>query len=128
MRDTLFIAMISIFSAEYCFCLPIASFGKYLLVAIKKSVWVVTSQRISDHWKERVAICYAIEIMKNTIYILLILLGLLLLIVAVSLLFDWLVVGRGPTAEDILLEPLNWALMALVASTYLYFRNRYARS
>jgi len=125
--DILFVSAISILAVEYFYYLPFAKLSKCLLVKMKKSVRVVTSQRISDHWKEIVLIRYANEIMKTTIYLLLILLGLLLLIIASALFFDWLA-GQELKAEDALSQPWNWVFMTLVATLYLYFRNRYVKS
>jgi hypothetical protein len=124
--DILFVSTISILAIECFLYLPFSKLGKFLLISIKKSVRVVTSQRISDHWKEIVLIRYASEIMKTTLYIFFILLGLLLLIIAGSLIFD-LLVGQKRTAINALSQPWNWGIMTLVASIYLYFRNRYAK-
>ncbi len=125
--DILFSITISILAVEYFSYLPVAKIGRHLLTYLKTAVRVVTSSRISDHWKERVLIRYATEIIKDTAYLLLILLGLLLLIVVSSLLFGWLA-GGELIVKDVLAQPGNWVLMTLVASIYLYIRNRYVRS
>jgi len=124
--DYLFTIAVSIFAVEYFSYLPVAEFGQKLLNILKTALKVVTSSRISDHWKERVLIRYAVEIMKNTLYLLLILSGLLLLIAVISIFYDWFG-GQEIPAINILSEPLNWLWMTFVASIYLYFRNRYAR-
>jgi hypothetical protein len=125
--DILFVTTISILSVEYFFYLPVANLGKGLLKIMKNSLRVLNSGRISDHWKEIVLIRYAMDILKTTVYLLLILLGFLLLIIVGSLFFDGLV-GKEATSEDVLSKPRNWIFMTFIASIYLYFRNRYVKS
>jgi|APSaa5957512535_1039671.scaffolds.fasta_scaffold07513_8 hypothetical protein len=120
----IFIAAVSILAVEYFFILPFDKFGKGLLIIMKKSIWILTSRRISDHWKEIVLLRYAMEILKTTILLLLILLGLVILVLISSLFFDWLV-GQELAGENALSQPGNWVFMTLVAFIYLYFRNCY---
>lgn len=127
MVDILFITVISILAVEYCLYFPFANFGKGLQIIVKKALRVVISRRISDHWKEIVLIRYAMDILKNMIYLVLILLGLLILVIIGSVLFNG-IVGQEATAEDVLSKPWNWIFMTIVASIYLFLRNRYVKS
>ena len=64
--DIIFIALITAISIEYVFYTPTLNIFQLLQSILKTSLKVVISQRISDHWKERVLIRYAYEITKNS--------------------------------------------------------------
>ena len=68
----LLVSLMAILAVEYFLCLPFGREVGSLLAIAKKSVRVLGSRRISDHWKERVLPSYAQDIIKSTLYILLI--------------------------------------------------------
>lgn len=127
MIEITFITIVSILAIEYFFYFPFTNSGNDLFVIMKKSLRVVTSRRISCHWKELVLIRYANEIFKSTACLFLILVGLIILVITCSLLLDWLV-GQELTVENALSQPLNWIVMTLVAPIYIYFRKYYVKS
>ncbi len=58
---------------------------QFLFFYLKKSLRVLYSKKISDHWKEKVIIYYAINLMKNSFLMLLILLTILIVFILLSL-------------------------------------------
>jgi len=96
-----------------------------LLTVARKSVRVLGSRRISDHWKERVLPQYAQDILKSTFYLAMMLLGLLVWISAGAFLLDkW--INPEPTTIEIFVSPRGWILMTFVATFYLYTKNRFS--
>jgi hypothetical protein len=59
--------LLSFLAIEYFIRLPFIKYGKPLLNIANKSVSVLISRRISDHWKEKVLLYYARKLVLHTI-------------------------------------------------------------
>ena len=118
--DIIFIALITVIAIEYFFYTSTLNIFQLLQGILKKSLRVVVSQRISDHWKERVLIRYAYEIIKKATYLLTNLFALLFLIFLVSMLIDW-IVSQDHKTMNTLSKPINLLLMTVMAFIYLLF-------
>ena len=96
-----------------------------MLAVAQKSIRVLSSKRISEHWKERVLPRYAQDIIKSTFYLALMLSGLLVWVSAGAFLLDkW--INPEPTTIETLTSPVGWILMTVVSILYLYTRNRFS--
>lgn len=117
------LALAVVLVVEVVRVLPLAdTFGNLATVA-GKAVRVVGSQRISDHWKEKVLLAYAGQIFVNTLK------SCLLLLVAMSPVV--LLVGVAQLLAiplwALLLSPLGIAGSTLVGVVYGFVRVRRGR-
>lgn len=118
-----FTSILMIFSVEYFLNIPFIVHVKKMLTVSKKSYQVVSSKRISDHWKERVILHYAIQLMKESLYLFAMLLLFFVLLIMASHLFDQLMTTE-PNTTEILSLPMNWLWMTALCLFYLYFKNK----
>jgi hypothetical protein len=124
MTGYLLASLLAFFAVECFFRLPFGKESESLLAVSKKSVRVLGSKRISDHWKERVLARYAREILKSSFYLALLFTGMLACLgVSGFLLEMWF--DPQPTMIETLASPIGWFWMTVVASAYLYLRNRF---
>lgn len=124
MMTFFFTLLLAILAVEYFLYFPFIREGKKSLVVAQKSLRILSSKRISDHWKERVLIRYAQAIMKSTIYLALLLFSLLACMSSSAFLWDkWF--NPKPTTIETLANPMSWAWMTVFATIYFYARNRF---
>jgi len=123
-KSIIVVFFFTLLAVEYFLLVPFAERGKHLIFVAKKSVQLLASKRISDHWKEIVLLRYANELMMTTLVLFLMLLGLLLLMTIGAFTFDW-IMGQEPRAMEVILNSWNWLIMALIASIYTYIRKYY---
>ena len=77
--------LVCILSVEIFIRLNFLSLLDSILKVTKKVTYVIPQNNISDHWKEKVVLAYALKIMKYSLQILLI----LLLIISLFLIADF---------------------------------------
>ena len=77
--------LVCIISVEFFIRLNFLSHLDSILKVTKKVTYVIPQNNISDHWKEKVVLAYALRIMKYSLQILLI----LLLIISLFLIADF---------------------------------------
>ncbi|NQT56824.1 MAG: sulfotransferase [Desulfobacteraceae bacterium] len=124
MMGTFFALLLAILAVEYFLYLPFVKEGKKSLVVVQKSVRILSSKRISDHWKERALIRYAQAVIKSTLYLALMLSGLLVWMSGSAFLLDkWF--NPEPTTIETLASPMSWIWITVIATIYLYARNRF---
>jgi len=73
----IFLLIVCILSVEILIKSKLLSIIDLLLKVFKKLAYVVTSKNISDHWKEKAVLEYALVIMKYSVQILIIFLSIL---------------------------------------------------
>ena len=120
-------SFLGVVATEYFFQSPFIPQVKALLNILKKSIRVVSSSRISDHWKEIASIYYAQKLMKSTILLSLMLFGVLGLVYVGALFFDWWIEPE-PTTMDALRNQWWWVGMSLGSAVYIYFRNYFVKN
>jgi len=124
MIGLVFALLLAILAVEYFSYLPFIREGEKSLVIARKSVRILSSNRISDHWKERALIRYAQAVMKSSLYLALMLSGLLVWMSVGAFLLDrWF--NPKPTTVETLTSPIGWAWMTVVTTIYLYARKRF---
>ena len=122
MTGILIVSLLAVLAVEYFLHLPFGREGGNLLAVAQKSIRVLSSKCISEHWKERVLPRYAQDIIKSTFYLALMLSGLLVWVSAGAFLLDkW--INPEPTTIETLTSPVGWILMTVVSILYLYTRN-----
>ena len=119
------VSLLAIVTVEYFRHLPFGRAVEDLLGVAQKSLGVLHSKRISDHWKERVLLRYAQLIMGSTLSLTLLLSGLFVLMVLGAFLLDTIFAPK-PSTMDTLVRPIGWLWMTVVASAYYYAVNRYS--
>lgn len=112
------------FLAIECFLrVPFLSRIQAVTTLVKKVVRMLPSSRISDHWKEKVLLRYALILMVNSLVLFIMLAGGLLLVVGGAFVLDLFVTPDPATLETILSLP-GVVIMMGASVVYLYGRNR----
>ena len=117
------VALLAIVTVEYVCHLPFRRVVETMALVTQRSLRVLHSKRISDHWKERVLLRYAQVIMGSTLSLALLLSGLFVLIALGAFLLDT-VFAPKPGTMHFLVTPTGWIWMTVVASAYYYAGNR----
>ena len=90
---------------------------------MKKSTKTILARKISDHWKERAIKIYALQLIRHSVYLLLMLIGLC--IFAIVLVFGFEVISEKKFDSLGLVSSFNGQLaLIVVASIYGFFRIR----
>ena len=84
----LVLLLVCILSIEVFIKLNFLSLLKSILEVIKKVIYVIPQNNISDHWKEKVVPAYALKMMKYSFQILLILLAIISFFIIADFLID----------------------------------------
>ena len=122
MTGVFFTSLLVLFAVEYFIQLPFGRESSSLLAIARKSLRVLGSKRISDHWKESVLVRYAFEIFKSSLYLTLLIAGLLTCLGVGRFLIDlWF--EPQPTTLETLSSPIGWVWMTVVAFAYSFSRN-----
>ena len=83
-------SLFAICGVEYVLRVPLLSRTRSLIKVVNKSIAVIGSTKVSDHWKEVVLLRYARDLAVHTLFVASLLLGLFLLVFSPSLLMDHL--------------------------------------
>jgi len=124
MYEVLFSLLFAIFSVEYFYNLPFVKQVAELQRIFQISTTVLSSKRISDHWKEKVLLQYAKQILLSTLFLALLLSGLLLVLYGTALLLDQLFSNSLHFALNTLQTPQGWLWMSLFSFLYYYLRHQ----
>ena len=91
-----------------------------ILAFSKRSLGTLSSKQISDHWKEKVLLRYALEIFKNSVLL------IVCFIVTGTVIFVAHVIGSylGMDLLSLFMTPLGVIVSLLLALVYVYFRGR----
>lgn len=84
----LVLLLVCILSIEVFIKLNFLSLLESIFEAIKKVIYVIPQNNISDHWKGKVVPAYALKIMKYSFQILLILLAIIFFFIISDFLLD----------------------------------------
>ncbi len=120
MIPLLAIAVATIVACEVALRSPLIRMLSTLTGSARKAGSVVRSDRISDHWKEKVLLTYALRIMGAS-------LGLLLCLIAIAIpvvLAASVVEGSLAAGSALLLRPLPLVLMIAVGVVWIWGRRR----
>ena len=83
-------SLFAICGVEYVLRVPLLSRTRLLIKVVNKSIAVIGSTKVSDHWKEIVLLRYARDLGVHTLFVASLLLGLFLLVFSLSFLMDHL--------------------------------------
>ncbi len=118
------VSVIAILGAEYVFQVPLLSRLNLLTTITKKSLAVVYSSRISDHWKEMVLLRYARDILGCVGSIVLMFLGLGSLVALFVILVDCFL-ELSPTVLELLSSVEGIVVVTIISLVYLIVRGRF---
>lgn len=96
----LFASLIALLAVEYFYRVPFVSRTKALIATSYKSIRVVSSKNISDHWKEIVLLRYARELSTHSVAIFVMLAACVPLVVLPAFLLDWFFAPNPSTIES----------------------------
>lgn len=116
------IAAATVLACEVGFRLPLGSVLATLTGSSWRAIGIVGSDRISDHWKERILPVYAWRILKASIGLFLCLLAIMLPLVLIAVLLT----GSPETATALLMRPDVLALVSVLGIAYVWLRLRIA--
>ena len=117
----LFLAIIAV---EYVFRVPLLLHSKMLISVANRSVIVIRSKKISDHWKEIVLLRYARELTRHTLSLAFMLLGLFLLVFLPAFLIDYLS-HSTPSIIEIFSSLTGLFTITIVTISYAVVRQRF---
>ena len=110
----------AVFGSELLRCLPLRRYLTQLGKLLRRIVKTLRSNRVSDHWKERIMPVYAGRLLRYSLIV------LMLLTLAVSPLIAGLWWAADSTEALIALSVDPWVLLGITAVSiiYLSLRNR----
>ena len=116
-------SLLAVIGVEYVLKTPFIPRAKSLLKVINKSINVIRSRKISDHWKEIVLLRYSRDLVGHTLFLFSILTGLFLLIVLPAILIDRQF-QPSPTVIDALSSVQGLIVITVVSGAYVFVRRR----
>lgn len=123
----LFASILALLVVEYFFKLPFFKHTRTLKMVVNKSIHVVLSKRVSDHWKEIILLRYARELAIHTVVIALMLVGAVPLVILPAFILD-LVFAPNPSTIESLSSLAGLSTMTIVSLLYMAFRNHVGNS
>ena len=119
--------LICIFAIELFFFFPILRPVKRLVEVSQKTVRVISSHRISDHWKEKALQRYSRDMAVSSLAMAFGLLSVLVLVSIAAWLLDLVTASDTPTLEY-LVSLQGLSLATVFSLLYLYARKRIVQS
>lgn len=114
-------ALAAILVVEIALASPLIKLLGALAAHGRKSLLLISSKRISDHWKERMLPVYALRMLRASLLALLWLMSLIVVFALGLGAGDWVFAGRFPGVE--VFERLDYMLSSfLIAAVYLGVR------
>jgi hypothetical protein len=119
----LLVALAGVLASEVMLRLPLIGTIKGVIDVSRKSMRLLASKKISDHWKERVLPAYSLRMFKGSVgFFLLLCLGLLPVAVV------GLACPGGLAAwAEVLLRPLVILFLCVVSLGYIWLRVKFSR-
>ena len=119
-------SLLTLLVVEYFYRVPLVIHAKALQLISEKSLRLVASKHISDHWKEKVLLRYARDVAVHTAVIALMLTGSIVLFVLPALFIDWMF-AVNPTTIESITTIQSMLILMLVAILYIPLRNHLER-
>ena len=116
-------SFLAILGVEYLNRVPLIAHLKLLIHVSRKSIFVISSRKISDHWKEIVLFRYAKDLAIQTLLLGLILIGLFLMIVIPALLMDELF-SPNPSIVQSFSNLKDLSIATTISLVYAFVRQR----
>jgi hypothetical protein len=117
--------LLAALAVEYFLRVPLVPAARALAALAHKSIRVVSSKRISDHWKEKVLLRYSREMAGRTALVALMVAGCAPVIAVPALVLDWVFAPAPPIVRS-LTSVAGVAGMTAVACVYAVIRKRRA--
>ena len=117
-------SFLAIIAVEYVFRVPLLLHSKMLISVANRSATVIRSKKISDHWKETVLLRYARDLIRHTLSLAFMLLGLFLLIFLPAFLIDYLF-HSTPSIIEIFFSFSGLLIITIVTMGYAVVRQRF---
>jgi hypothetical protein len=117
--------LLAALAVEYLSRVPLVSAGQSMAALARKSIRLLSSTRISDHWKEKVLLRYSRDMTRRTAVVALIVVGCVAVVTVPALVLDW-AVRPTPSVVRSLTSVPGMAGMAGVACVYAVCRKRLA--
>ena len=121
------LALASLFvicGVEYVLRVPLLSRTRSIIKVVNKSIGVIGSTKVSDHWKEIVLLRYARDLLGHTLLLALMLIGLFLLIVLPAILIDRLF-QLSPSILDAFSSANGVITITIVSAVYVIARRQF---
>lgn len=115
--------IIAILGLEYILRVPLVRHVNLLIKVAKKSLRIIRSRKVSDHWKEIVLLRYARDLCKHTLFIALLIVGLVLVIGIPSMLLD-IVIQPTLSIVDNYWNLKSLIVITVVCTVYAIVRRR----
>ena len=119
----LLIALSAVLASEAMLRLPLLAQARCVIEVSRKSMRLLASKRISDHWKERILPAYSLRMAKGSIGFFLSLCAALLPVVLLGLIAP----GGLHAWFAALLSPLAILALCLISAAYIWIRVKVIR-
>jgi hypothetical protein len=113
--------LVALVGVELFHRLPIISLLKSLLIILKNSKGVISSRKISDHWKQKAILAYAGMMAVTTLKFGGLFLVILFVIYVITVGFDFAIKANVPHAE-LLMTPIGLIAITILAIVYFFLR------
>ena len=120
------LALASLFvicGVEYVLRVPLLSRTRSIIKVVNKSIGVIGSTKVSDHWKEIVLLRYARDLTVHTFFVAAFLFGLFLLVFSPCLLIDHLFQST-PSVVGSFTSTKGLITITVVSGAYAVVRRR----
>lgn len=117
------ITIITIIMVEIFIKIPFAKTIKLVLNIAKKAIKVLTSTKISDHWKEIVLLRYSIDLFKGIIIIFCYLITCVLVVLVPIIVIDQ-IFNFNPSIIEQLSSLKSIGMMTIISIIYFYLRKK----
>jgi hypothetical protein len=117
------VALAGILASEAMLRLPLIRSARGLAQVSKKSMHVLASKKISDHWKERILPAYSLRMARNSVGFFAFLCLALAPVALVGLAFP----GGLAAWTETLLKPLVILVLCAVSIAYIWLRVKLSR-
>ena len=116
--------LLAIFGVEYVLRVPVLVRTRSLIDVVNRSIWIIRSSRSSDQLKEVVLLQYARDLLRHSLFLALIILGLLVLVTLPAILIDrWF--ELSPSIIDSFSSALGLTIITAVSTIYAIVRQRF---
>ena len=116
--------LLAILGVEYVLRVPVLVRTRSLIEIVNKSMWIIRSSSSPDQLKEVVLLQYARELLRHSLFLALIILGLFLLVTLPAILIDrWF--ELSPSIIDSFSSALGLTIITAVSAIYAIVRQRF---
>lgn len=126
MMNFVLYAIVALIAVELFLRLPIASLTKTLLAISGRAMAIISSPRISDHWKQKAILAYAGRLALTTVKLGGLFLVIILIVYGLCIGFT-LVIRTDASPAALLMTPSGLIATSILSAGYFFLRGRFVK-